>query len=269
MVYHYKNCGIASHYLPIPRGGVKLLIMFTAVPVILSGAVLLVNPEHISVFGILAGTILLNMLIWSSLFDKDLLNWLSDYWNCNVVGKKADFNLNRGELWVDISSQGDKSGPGISIPLGGWFSKPRINLKVTGGLRITNYRIDDGYGHVTITLTDTIGDKVTLRVEQAIKFLTEIDYHAVHSSIVERLEEIETDWRYVAERRYLIIEGAIDAIQNTSRFGKSKEGKAIREALIQNLATTLTAHEPAGRREHLLLKLSPKPEKTGQVKASQ
>ncbi len=172
----------------------------------------------------------------------------------------------------------------LVIPLGGWPTRQpyfignhmvlaRVaSLNRSVRIRLCSVSYSAGAGVVMVRWTDSQGDSVTLQIERALRLLQEFVFNGAPAPIRERWSDIVPHYDIClseANRKLDIMAGREDMsfrerdslvanrdalanrldrlvmdLADTSRFGKSKEGKRLREGLERDLAKLLPEEHP-------------------------
>lgn len=211
------------------------------------------------------------------------LRWSGDYLRRNVRGHNAWFWRDEGEIRVVVTRRGKGEGkdlkfpsscPIIKIPLGGWFNSSggvywcHFDGKVGRVQGWTVKRpswIRDDVHFPRATLIDSEGQSITIYVGTALDFFkyrtNSVDWSWVVDGMLEdikrlgqerdevkkRAETLEGELSTVRDRldcALRAMDEAIVGIKNTSRLGKSKEAKRIREGLIEDLLQIAPSGHP-------------------------
>lgn len=205
-------------------------------------------------------------------FPRGVLRWLREYWDKNVKGwslyyytEKApdcrnpyrDYEepvhtfIGRPDLWPEDFPFQDSFAPALEIPLGGWSSTAKyhqgrgwqikLSHRDTHNILLNIKGPDGGWGAGEYT-----PEKILWHHEDFIG-VHSLGKHAVNLlyQFDRKVDELAKEYRKRLASESLVqelmdaqqeaatdLEMAIEAISNTSRLGKSKEAKRIREEIL-------------------------------------
>ena len=276
-------------YRAIPRGGLKLLV-FPVLLLLWVGAIwvvvlfvpgdLWVNEDAVN--AIIFLTVALFMSVFFPLFCSHPIKWLRDYWRRNVRGCSiAVFKDDAGNCQMEGPYTREIIRTGmwpisLILPLGGWFNRAYILCAknyvgkpgVNADEHLSKWRVELVALHVhteavTVRLVDRLGDRVTVSAKDALEILERFSarlegctntWDAVVSYILiaERVRTAERDEaQHQLKDAIAQIVGAVDHLDATKRFIKSKQAQAIRRGLVCELNRLLPPDDP--RREKYIL----------------
>lgn len=243
-------------YKPIPKGGAKFFIslMFLAMMVlaicvggVLTGSAVLVAG---SIFT--AGP--LSMWVASVIMGQNPISWFREYWKRNVRGHRIWYRLDEeGEVVREIDQLSTEKIPrgkiSLELYLGGWFKRPRV---IESGICWdATVRVRQHKNSGVVTLIDESGDRVRLFIEDALRILSHshaprfLDWPEIVRKLLTDLSETKqlnrdlngefNGLKIKRDALLIVLEQIIDQIQDTSRFGKSKEAQRLREYVENEL----------------------------------
>lgn len=263
-----------AHLRRIPRDDLFALLLF-AMSLILSIPLWFSVHYYyqlgiITCIALAVANVAMNVTIFGSLFlmaeGKNLIAWLRGYWESNVLGiALIVHHCSDGQLRVGLRVRGCKSSRvsdgvigrydsvtgqlldelcltcGSStiavLPLGGWGHRGYLTGLGGKWWRVTISQWTSGeLAHLPVQLRDSNGNRCSLILQHA------LELRHLRSRGFEELPLafLLSHQALLGERRLLTaatttIEEAIERIQATSRFGKSKDARAIRVWLQEQL----------------------------------
>lgn len=254
-------------YLPIPYGTLKILGMVLSILLAIASIPafsLLGLPAKLGGFVAILFLVIFSLIL--KLVERDIdgtwvTHWATAYWDRNWRGYTLWVYKEGEEYRYHILSVGtDPSHPNarfggpsrvmVAIPLHWWTDGPTYWVRDTLVPRPYNIRFKHRTfsGAWCVVVGDSFGNRLTLPVEMALELAlvqvqdtSALPYKARHFDLANNFLVVCTDWKWQkesGERSYCrfvdslrTIEDAINMIRATTRFQRSKEGKAIREFL--------------------------------------
>ena len=256
--------GISSEHLPIPHGGAKLFITS-----ILSSLVSVFLELATGIPAVICVVISMTiwMMIWPMLFGQKFYTWIQVYWDRNVFGRRVEF-VSPGTCYEEIVNSDvvyrvhtfQNRGLGyqnqsIVIPLGGWVKRAYIGQYYRPGWKVKKFDKSVNFGLLHVQVEDPRGDRVRLPITLAWKTLFHLPtgHNPTLADIVmcfrKDLLQYYDYWNNAlkaAGTRYEIIVNAVHQIHESSRFGHSKEGRRVKEWMVDEVVKTLNVPDRRG-----------------------
>jgi hypothetical protein len=230
--------------LPIPFGGIKMLIMLAFGALVFRFIYKPWWPWWWGVpVGILTAWAAMN-IIWGILLGTSAYAWLKEYYDRNIIGHYATFYLkDSGEIYVRMSrarALKHSIRQGVAIPVGGWFAKSKI-VGIAGGNLYRTWKVTRYRGFHRVKLASPGVGSVWISTHLLLQFLKD-QPHPIYDGgcLADRIADVvRINQNGMLQKAYGTIYWAIWEIHNTRRYVRSKDADRIKSELMRRLASQL------------------------------